>query len=132
MEKAPPEEGNAPIASPLSLASRLGNYAADALRYWEGRRPLYNAVLTLVVLIHLAAAWSAAREKLNLDLVLGLFLLSVLANICYCIVYPVDLFVQFAGLRTAWDKGRVVLFAIGTAFAATITHFLSKGLFANK
>jgi hypothetical protein len=132
MAEAAGEEGAAPNVSPISLASRLSGYAADGLRYWEPRRAVYNAVLALVVLLHLAAAWSAARGKLDFDLLLVLFLLGVLANVCYCAVYPVDLFVQFAGLRTAWQKGRAVLFAIGTAFAAVMTHFFSKGLFANK
>jgi hypothetical protein len=39
------------------------------------------------------------------NVLLGLFFLAVLANVCYCAVYVVDFFVQFSGLREAWAKG---------------------------
>ncbi len=58
-----------------------------------------------------------------MNVLLGLFFLAVLANVCYCAVYVVDLFVQFSGLREFWAKGRVAVMIIGTAFAAVIAHF---------
>ena len=67
------------------------------------------------------------RGHLTLDLVLGVFFFAVLANVCYCLAYLVDVFVQFSGLHDQWRIGRTVLLSIGTAFAATITHFVSKG-----
>jgi hypothetical protein len=63
--------------------------------------------------------------------ILGLFFLAVLANICYCGVYAIDLFVQFSGLRTFWAKGRVIVLVVGTAFAAVIAHFFSTNIFAS-
>ena len=66
---------------------------------------------------------------MSLDLFLGLFILAVLANVAYCAVYLADLFVQFSGLDAAWRLGRVALLIVGTAFAATITHFVSQGFF---
>jgi hypothetical protein len=107
----------------------LSGYVAQGLRYWEPRRLIYNGVLGLVVLVHFFLAWPASREKLSFDLVLGLFILAVLANIAYCGAYVADLFVQFSGLDAAWRRGRVVLLSVGTAFAATITHFFAKGFF---
>jgi hypothetical protein len=107
--------------------SRLSAYAASALRYWEPRRLIYNGVLAAVVAAHIVIAWSVWREKMSLDLVLGLFLFAVLANVAYCAVYVVDLFVQFAGLDAAWRVGRTGLLIVGTAFAATITHFIVQG-----
>lgn len=114
---------------PGGFLSRLSSYAANALRYWEPRRLIYNAVLASVVVAHLILAWPASREKISLDLFLGLFILAVLANIAYCAVYLADLFVQFSGLHAAWRLGRVLLLIVGTAFAATITHFVSQGFF---
>lgn len=115
--------------TPKGFLARLSGYAADGLRYWEPRRLIFNAVLALVVLVHFFAAWPVSRERLSFDLMLGIFFLAVLANICYCAVYLVDLFVQFSGLHAAWRFGRVVLLSVGTAFAATIAHFFAKGLF---
>ena len=118
-------------APPRGFFARLSTYAANALRYWEPRRLVYNAILGLVVIGHLFLRWPAAREKVSFDLVLGFFILAVLANVAYCAVYPVDLFVQFSGVNAAWRRGRILLMVIGTAFAATIAHFFAKGIFAS-
>jgi hypothetical protein len=109
--------------------SRLCAYIANALRYWEPRRLVYNGVLVSVVVAHFLVAWPVSRDKVSFDLLLGLFILGVLANIAYCAGYLPDLFVQFSGLDAAWRRGRTALLIIGTAFAATITHFFAKGIF---
>jgi hypothetical protein len=111
------------------FVSRFSGYVAQGLRYWEPRRLIYNGALSLVVLWHFFLALPASREKLSFDLVLGLFFLTVLANIAYCAVYLADLFVQFSGLDSAWRWGRVVLLIVGTVFAATVAHFLASQIF---
>lgn len=111
------------------FVARVSGYVADGLRYWEPRRLVYNGVLGLVVLTHFVLALPASREKLSVDLVLGLFLLAVLANIAYCAAYVADLFVQFSGLTAAWRRGRVVLLIVGTAFAAAVAHFMTGEIF---
>jgi hypothetical protein len=111
------------------LFSRLSASVANALRYWEPRRLIYNGTLAAVVLAHFVLAWPASREKLSVDLVLGFFILAVVANVAYSAVYVVDLFVQFSGLDRPWRVGRPVLLFIGTAFAAIITHFVVQGQF---
>ena len=120
--------GESTSAAP-TFFGRLSAYAADALRYWEPRRVVFNGALALVVLAHFFAAWPASGHKLSFDLALGVFVLAVLANIAYCAAYVGDLFVQFAGLHEPWRRGRVAVLTIGTLFAATITHFFAKGLF---
>jgi hypothetical protein len=89
--------------------SRTSGYDAEALRYWEPRRLLYNAVLGAVVVGHIVTKWPASREALTFNTFLFFFLLAVLANVCYCAVYAVDLFVRFSGLESAWEKGRVAV-----------------------
>ena len=87
---------------------RLSRYAATALRYWEPRRIVYNAALAAVVGMHVFLAWPLSRDKLTVDQFLGMFILAVLANVAYCAVYPVDLFVQFSGVDTVWRAWRTV------------------------
>src|SRR6185295_18506836 len=123
MNELPSSSEDSPVFRE-GFVSRLRAYAANALRYWEPRRLVYNAALVLVVATHFLRGWPASREKLSFDLLLGLFILAVLANVAYCAVYLADLFVQFSGLDAAWRRGRVVLLLIGTAFAATIAHFV--------
>ena len=85
---------------------RFGEIAADAMRYWEPRRILYNLVLTGVVLAHFITAWPASRSLLAWDTLFQLIFLAVLANVCYCA-------------------------AVGIIFAAVIAHFFSTGLFSH-
>jgi len=113
-----------PADTPGTRAT-FGELASDAIRYWEPRRIVYNAVLAAVVLIHFFAAWPASRVFVTRDTVLGLFLLTVIANVFYCAAYVVDLFVQSSAARAAWPRWRWTLFVTGTAFAAVLAHFIS-------
>ena len=108
--------------------ARATGHVADALRYWEPRRVIYNVALAAVVVGHIVVASPESRARLSVNVLLGLFFLAVLANVCYSAVYVVDLFVQFSGLRDFWAKGRVALLIVGTAFAAVIAHFLSTNI----
>jgi hypothetical protein len=60
---------------------------------------------------------------------LGLFLLAVAANICYCAAYLADVFVQASGFREVLQRVRWVLFVLGTLVAAIITRFMSLAMF---
>lgn len=118
-------------AAPSTVASfvtRAAGHVAEALRYWEPRRVIYNAVLAAVVLGHLLVGSPDSWVRLSVNVLLGFFFLGVLANVCYCAVYVVDLFVQFSGLRETWAKGRVAVLTVGTAFAAVIAHFFSTNI----
>ena len=118
-------------SAPPTVAGFIGRatgHVADALRYWEPRRVIYNVVLAAVVLGHVLVGWPDSRAKLSMNVVLGLFFLAVLANVCYCAVYIADLFVQFSGLREAWAKWRLAVLLVGTAFAAVIAHFFCTNI----
>jgi len=94
-----------PAAEPATPAWR--EVATDALLYWEPRRILYNVVLALVVVGHFLAALPGARTRLSWDTLFVLFLLAVLANVCYSAAYLADLFVQLSGFRIAWTRWRL-------------------------
>ena len=104
--------------------------ATDALRYWERRRILYNVVLALVVVGHFLAALPGARTRLSWDTLFVLFLLAVLANVCYSAAYLADLFVQLSGFRIAWTRWRWGLLLVGTAVASIVAHYCAEGIFA--
>ena len=110
----------------VSFLSRLSRYVANALRYWEPRRLIYNGVLALVVLVEIAL--KRASQQVTFDLLLGLFILAVLANVAYCAAYAVDLFVQFSGLDAPWQRGRILVLVIGIAFGAALAHFFVQGM----
>src|SRR5207247_4224960 len=96
----------------LALGVRVREAVSDAIGYWEPRRVAYNGVLALIVLTYFALNWPQSRTAVSLDGVLMLFVLAVLANICYCTAYVGDVFVQVSGFREEWQKWRWVLFII--------------------
>lgn len=107
----------------------LRENTTDAIKFWERWRPLYNIALAVVVGLHFLASYPTSKAALSLDLCLGLFLLAVVANIAYSAAYLVDVFAQSSGFRDIWRTYRWLLFAIGTTFAAIITHFVGAGMF---
>ncbi len=119
------------VAAPSALPASLREMATDAIRYWEPRRLIYNAVLALVVIGYFFASWPASRATLTLDGLLFLFVLAVLANLCYCAAYLADLFAQYSGFRLLWMRWRWLLLAIGMTFAAIITRCFALGFFTS-
>lgn len=107
----------------------LRDTLSDAIRYWEPRRIAYNAVLAAIVLFFFFTGWPGSKDRINVAIGLGIFILAVLANVAYCAAYPVDVFAQLSGVRAAWLKIRWLLFAIGLAFAAVITRYIAQGMF---
>ena len=115
--------------SPADLGPRLRQAVSDAIGYWEPRRIAYNAVLALVVVTYFALNWPLSRTVVSFDSVFLLFVLAVLANICYCAAYVGDIFVQLSGFRQVWQNWRWLLFVIGLAFAAIITRWFAIVIF---
>jgi hypothetical protein len=101
----------------------------DAIRYWEPRRLVYNAVLAAIVLIYFAISYPASKAQLTLNSAQAVFLLAVLANIAYCAAYVADVFAQISGYREQWRKYRWILFLIGIVFAGIITRVFAMGFF---
>jgi len=100
----------------------------DALRYWEPRRLLYNALLAAVVGAEFIAAWPTSRSFVTFDGLLALFLLAVLANVAYSTVYVADVFIQLSGFHAKRAAWRRALLVVGFAFAAVLTHFFASGI----
>jgi hypothetical protein len=102
---------------------------SDAMRFWEPRRLLYNALLSVIVLFYFLRAYPGSKTILTLDSILGLFLLVVLANVAYCAAYLADVFAQWSSYRDLWRRFRWALFAVGMLFAGILTRFIAIGIF---
>ena len=72
-----------------------------------------------------------SRSHFDVNLVLLLFVLAVLANVAYCACYVVDVVAQLSAFRELWLRFRGALFLVGVAFAGTLTYFFSFGFFAS-
>lgn len=101
----------------------------QAIRYWEPRRLVYNGVLLVVVAAVFLMGLPVSRSQLNLNLLLFLFVLAVLANVAYCACYVIDVAAQLSDFRAVWLRFRWSLFVIGAAFAGVLTYFFASRLF---
>jgi hypothetical protein len=93
---------------------------SESLRFWEKRRLIYNLVLTATVITAVARthAWHFAASPAAW---LGLVFAAIMANICYCAAYPVDVALQYSDFREAWLAKRSWLLALGCFLGACIT-----------
>jgi hypothetical protein len=110
-------------------AQTLGENTTDAIRYWEPRRLVYNAVLAAIILIYFGKGYPFSLTVVKADMALLFFLLVVLANVAYCSAYVVDLFVQSSDYREQWRRVRWVLFVIGLLFGSILTGFWALAIF---
>ena len=95
----------------------------DAVRFWEPRRVIYNLVLAVVVVIWLVASWPHFRPVFTLHSLLLLSILALLANVCYCAAYLVDIPMQSLFVGDARRRYRWLLWVIGTLFAILFENY---------
>ncbi len=107
----------------------LKDYLTDAIRYWEPRRLVYNAVLAVILLTYFGVYYPGSRKTLSLESALLIFLLAVLANVAYCAAYLCDIFAQASGYRERWRAVRWIVFVVGLIFAGILTRYFAIGFF---
>jgi threonine/homoserine/homoserine lactone efflux protein len=114
----PPESsGN---FQPTSLRAAF----AEAIRFWEPRRILYNLLLVAVTLLWVAFTWPHFRPAFQLPAILALGILALLANICYCAAYLVEAAMLGATFRNIWkNRQRWALWVVGTLFAILLANY---------
>ena len=95
----------------------------DALRYWELRRIVYNLGLIAITAAWFVATWPHFRVALTLSSLLILSVLALLANVCYCAAYLVDIPMQLSALNATWKQRRWLLWLIGTLFAFVLANY---------
>ena len=96
---------------------------AGAIRFWEPRRLVYNFLLASVVVIWLVATWPHFRVAFTLSSLLLLAALALLANVCYCAVYFVDIPMQRSSFGSVWRRRRWVLWLLGTLLAIVLANY---------
>lgn len=99
-------------------------HVTDAIKFWERGRLIYNLVLvamSLAVLNGMGVDWRAL-----ILWSIPLLFLAVIANLLYCVAYPIDLFIQASDFRDYWRVARWGLLAFGT-FLAGLQAYLVLG-----
>jgi hypothetical protein len=100
-------------------------HITDAIRFWERGRVLYNLAL---VAISLAVLIAMNPDRQGWFLMgFALLFLAVIANLLYCVAYPIDLLVQASDFRSVWRSLRWGLLSFGTFFAVVMAYFTLGG-----
>jgi hypothetical protein len=95
----------------------------DAVTFWEGRRLAYNLILTAVSVVWFGLDWQHFRPAMNLQLALVLVILALLANLCYCSAYLIDIPLQSSSLQDAWRRYRWCLWLAGVILGAVLASY---------
>lgn len=95
----------------------------DAIRYWEPRRLVYNLALIVVTFAWVAGTWPHFRPAFTLSSLPPMFVLALLANVCYCAAYLVDIPIQRSSFGAVWKRGRWGLWLLGTLFAIVLASY---------
>ncbi|HXN99085.1 MAG TPA: hypothetical protein VN881_08430 [Candidatus Acidoferrales bacterium] len=93
----------------------------EAVRFWERGRLIYNFVLTGVVVFWVLATWPHFRPAMTLHSLLLFAILGLLANVCYCAAYLVD--IPLRSLSLSSERQRRGLWAIGTLLAFVLANY---------
>jgi hypothetical protein len=96
---------------------------AEAIRYWEPRRLIYNFVLSAVCIGWVVLTWPHFRPMLTLSSVLLVAVFALIANACYCAAYLVDIPMQQSSLGAVWRRRRWALWLMGTLFAILLANY---------
>lgn len=92
----------------------------DAFRYWERRRIPYNLILAALFCTYVMRIWPRFLAVFHWIDILPLFVLVVVANVCYSTAYFIDLPVQHSAFRSGWWRWRWLLWLVGTLFALVL------------
>ena len=95
----------------------------EAARFWEPRRIWYNGALFVVVLLWLALTWPHFRPALTLEALGKMTVLALLANVCYCAAYLVELFVQALASDGGRRRIRWAVWILGMLFALLVENY---------
>ncbi len=96
----------------------------ESVSYWERKRIIYNAVLAILVLIYWGADILSTGPRQWIGAALVLLIFGGVANVLYCIAYPVDLAFQMTPMRYRWQQNRWMLFTSGVILASIIALWI--------
>lgn len=95
----------------------------DAIRYWEPRRIVFNAVLATVVVGWIALTWPHFQNASPLEGFLFLIFAAAVMNLCYTAAYIVDIPLQYSDFGAPWRRLRWVLWVVAMLFALLLENY---------
>jgi hypothetical protein len=117
---------------PGKSQNALREILSDAIGYWEPRRIAYNLILAAIVIAWVVFRWPHFRPAMKFESLVLMAVLAVLANICYCSAYLVDLAMRYSNFRRLWVRWRWGLWVCGMLFATLLANYwIADEIFPN-
>lgn len=85
----------------------------DAVRFWEPRRAIYNAVLAAFVLAWSIGTWPHFKPGMTWPNFGRVAVLAILANVGYSAAYLVEIAMGTTESGDAWHRGRRIVWIAG-------------------
>lgn len=107
-------------------------HVTDALKFWEPARVVYNLALAATAIWQFMPLFNGAMaiRPDAMALLPQLIVLAGLANLVYCVAYPIDLFVQASDFRPSRGVWRLVIFTCGAILGVSLAWLMSGGMMA--
>jgi hypothetical protein len=116
--------------------SNFQSYRRSAVRYWECRRIIYNAVLILPALVGYGFTdsfnWVGDPHRTHYAYIIPLFLVSAIcANICYSFSYALEFLFGSDDPTSSWPQlGRSTVLTSGILLSIWLA-FVGGGIIAD-
>jgi len=94
-----------------------------AVKFWEPRRLVYNALLFAVCVIWVVKTWPHFRPAMTWEALGIMTVLALLANVCYCAAYLAEILIQNATTSAGWNRQRWAIWVVGTLFAIVFENY---------
>ena len=121
METKNPERSQQSVQPAQTLSWKA---LREAARFWEPRRIVYNLLLAGVVAAWVIVSWPHFRPAFSLQGLVFLVVMALLANLCYCAAYLVDLPLQTSVQSAAWSRRvRLSVWVLGTLLAILFENY---------
>lgn len=106
-----------------SPAGGMREWLSEAARFWEPRRLVYNLVLAAFVIGWILRTWPHFRPAMTMEDSGRLMILALLANVCYCAAYVVDILIQQSAAESSRRLQRSGLWVAGMVLAALFENY---------
>jgi hypothetical protein len=94
----------------------------EAARFWEPRRLVYNLVLAAFVVGWIVRTWPHFRPAMTMPNLGRLMILALLANVCYCAAYMMDILIQQSPVESRRLQ-RTGLWVVGMLLAILFENY---------
>lgn len=99
------------------------HYLKNTAGYWEKKRIILNAVLLADIIAWIVITWPDFRPVLKIDSLLFLLIIGIIANICFSLVYLIELVLQRSPIWQWYRHLRMGLWVFGLLISIILLNY---------